>query len=202
MKHILLIRHGLPHEGHPVHPGDPPLHPAGMRHARRLATRLQREGVDCIVSSPQRRAMDTAQPLARLLGIAPTIYDGLAEVDHGTDRYRSVETMQAEDAKRFSEFMASPARFFGKDPDQFRQGVLGAFEAAMREASGKRIAIFAHGMTIKTNEADVSLVSAMARTSNPAAHPASQAVSRPGGYHSSPASAGPPLSAALRASNA
>jgi broad specificity phosphatase PhoE len=150
MKHILLIRHGLPHEGHSVHPGDPPLHPHGMRHAQRLARRLQREGVDCIASSPQRRAMDTAQPLARLLGIASTIYEGLAEVDHGTDRYRSVETMQAEDAKRFSEFMASPARFFGKDPDQFRQGVLSAFEAAMREASGKRIAIFAHGMTIKT----------------------------------------------------
>jgi len=150
MKHILLIRHGLPHEGHPVHPGDPPLHPLGMRHAQRLARRLHREDVDCVASSPQRRAMDTAQPLARLLGIAPTIYQGLAEVDHGTDRYRSVETMQAEDAKRFSEFLASPARFFGKDPDEFRKGALSAFEAAIREASGKRIAIFAHGMTIKT----------------------------------------------------
>ena len=58
--------------------------------------------------------------------------------------------MQAEDPKGFSQFMASPARFFGKDPDEFRQCVLGAFEAAMREASGSRIAIFAHGMTIKT----------------------------------------------------
>jgi probable phosphoglycerate mutase len=146
----LLIRHGLPHENHPRHPGDPPLHPDGLRHAERLALRLQGEGIGAIACSPQRRAQDTAKPLAQLLGIAPVIHEGLAEVDHGTDRYRSVETLQAESPQGFAEFMANPARFFGKDPDQFRQTVLSAFEAVLAQAQSDCTAVYAHGMTIKT----------------------------------------------------
>lgn len=150
MKRVLLVRHGLPHEGHAVHPGDPPLHSDGRRHAQRLARRLAREGIDRIVSSPQRRALDTAKPLARLLGLSPVVHDGLAEVDHGTPRYRSVETLRAEGPERFAEFVASPARFFGKDPDCWRQGVLEAFAAVLADADATCIAVFAHGMTIKT----------------------------------------------------
>jgi len=131
MKHVLLVRHALPHEGHDRHPGDPPLHPDGRRHAQRLARRLAREGIDRIVSSPQRRALDTARPLVRLLGLVPVVHEGLAEVDHGTPRYR-------------------PARFFGKDPDRWRQGVLDAFAAVLADADASCIAVFAHGMTIKT----------------------------------------------------
>lgn len=149
-KKILLIRHGLPHENHPLYPGDPPLHPDGMRHARRLARRLQSEGVDAIACSPQRRAQDTAQPLSSLLRLTPVIYEHLAEVDHGTDRYRSVETLQAESPERFALFMSSPARFFGKDPDKFRQEVLRDFHALANEPHSHCTAVFAHGMTIKT----------------------------------------------------
>ncbi len=150
MKRVLLVRHGLPHEGHPVHPGDPPLHPDGRRHAQRLARRLAREGIDRIVSSPQRRALETAQPLVRLLGLVPVVHDGLAEVDHGTPRYRSVDTLRAEEPARFAEFLASPARFFGKDPVQWRQRVLDAFAAVLADADASCIVVFAHGMTIKT----------------------------------------------------
>lgn len=151
MKRVLLIRHGLPHEGHAVHPGDPPLHPDGRLHAKRLARRLARENIDRIVSSPQRRALDTAQPLVRLIGLAPVVYEDLAEVDHGTPRYRSVDTLRAEEGPdRMAEFAASPARFFGKDPDRWRQGVLSAFAAVLADADSRHIAVFAHGMTIKT----------------------------------------------------
>lgn len=150
MKHVLLVRHALPHEGHDRHPGDPPLHPDGRRHAQRLARRLAREGIDRIVSSPQRRALDTARPLVRLLGLVPVVHEGLAEVDHGTPRYRSVDTLRAEGPERFAEFQASPARFFGKDPDRWRQGVLDAFAAVLADADATCIAVFAHGMTIKT----------------------------------------------------
>lgn len=149
-KKILLIRHGLPHENHPVYPGDPPLHPDGMRHARRLARRLQTEGIDAIACSPQRRAQDTALPLSRMLHLQATIYEGLAEVDYGTARYRSVTTLQAEAPHSLAEFMACPARFFGKDPDVFRQSVLHAFDALTQASGGRCTAVFAHGMTIKT----------------------------------------------------
>lgn len=150
MKRVLLIRHALPHEGHPRLPGDPPLHPDGRRHAQRLARRLAREGIDRIACSPQRRALDTAAPTVRMLGLQPVIHPGLAEVDHGTPRYRSVDTLRAEEPGRFAEFLASPARFFGKDPQAYERGVLDAFEAVLADEDARCIAVFSHGMTIKT----------------------------------------------------
>lgn len=148
-KRVLLIRHGLPHEGHDRRPADPPLHPAGRAHAARLARRLARESVDLVVSSPQQRAIDTARPLARLLGMTPVVHAGLSEVDHGVERYRSAETLRREEPHRFAEFAASPARFFGKDPEYFRRDVVAAFEAVLASDAGC-VVVFCHGMTIKT----------------------------------------------------
>jgi len=150
MKHLLVVRHAFPHEGHPSRPHDPPLHVDGRRHALRLARRLQREGIDRIVSSPQQRALDTAAPLARLLGIRPEIFEGLAEIDRHTDRYRSVETFRAEEPERWDEFVASPVRFFGRDPEAFRAGIVDAYRTIVEEPGGTRIAVFTHGMTTKT----------------------------------------------------
>jgi probable phosphoglycerate mutase len=150
MKRVLLIRHALPHEGHARWPGDPPLHLDGRRHAQRLARRLAREGIDRIACSPQRRALETAAPTVRLLGLQPVIHQGLAEVDHGTPRYRSVETLRAEEPVRFAEFLASPPRFFGKDPLDYRRRVLEALEAVLADQQSRCIAVFSHGMTIKT----------------------------------------------------
>ena len=150
MKQLLVVRHALPHEGHPTRPHDPPLHADGRRHALRLAHRLKREGIDRIVSSPQQRALDTAAPLARMLGLRPEVFEGLAEIDRYTDRYRSVETMRAEEPERWDEFVASPVRFFGRDPAEFRAAVIDAYRAIVEEPGGTRIAVFTHGMTTKT----------------------------------------------------
>jgi len=150
MKQLFLIRHGLPHEDHPRFPGDPPLHPDGIHHAHRLATAMAKFGIDRIVSSPQQRALDTAMPLASKLQIKLEVIDGLAEIDKGVERYRSLETLRAEEPHRWSEFLASPELFFGKDPDAFRVTVIASFQEILRAPNSKSIAIFSHGMTIKT----------------------------------------------------
>lgn len=150
MKQLLVVRHARPHEGHPTCPHDPPLHADGRRHALRLAHRLKLEGIDRIVSSPQQRALDTAAPLARMLGLRPEVFEGLAEIDRYTDRYRSVETMRAEEPERWDEFVASPVRFFGRDPAEFRAAVIDAYRAIVEQPGGTRIAVFTHGMTTKT----------------------------------------------------
>jgi broad specificity phosphatase PhoE len=148
MKHLILIRHGLPHEGHPILPNDPPLMADGHRHAERLADRLKHEGIDRIVCSPQQRAIDTATPLVRTLGLPLEIIEGLAEVDRFAGRYRSGETLFAEG--RWEEFIAAPARYMGRDPEEYRSTVLGAFAQLANDVKGSRVAVFSHGMTIKT----------------------------------------------------
>ncbi|MGJ7509570.1 histidine phosphatase family protein [Variovorax sp. GT1P44] len=150
-KQLLLVRHGRPDEGHASNPGDPPLHAVGHAQARAVAVRrLCLEPIDRIVSSPQQRALDTAAPLARHLGIEIEVIPGLAECDLHTTRYRSPETIRREEPHRWAEFLASPPRFLGVDPDAFRQTVFDAFAQLLADSRGTTIAVFSHGMPIKT----------------------------------------------------
>jgi broad specificity phosphatase PhoE len=145
---LIIVRHGAPYEDHPSEPGDPPLTIEGRQQAVRLAERLVAEGIDRIVSSPQCRAYETAQPLADRLGLPIEVLDGLAEVDRGTDRYRSPETIRRESPERWHEFLASPIAYFGLKEEDFRSIVLGVF-AELLESGASAIAVFSHGTPIK-----------------------------------------------------
>ena len=46
--------------------------------------------------------------------------------------------------------MASPERFFGRDPAAYREGVVAAYRAIVADPRGTRIAVFTHGMATKT----------------------------------------------------
>jgi broad specificity phosphatase PhoE len=145
---LIIVRHGAPHEDHPSEPGDPPLTVGGREQANRLADRLADEGIDRIVSSPQRRARETAQPLADRLGLPVNILDGLAEVDRGTDRYRSPETIKRESPERWQDFLSSPITYFGLKEEDFRSTVLNTFEGLFTSGVGA-VAVFSHGTPIK-----------------------------------------------------
>jgi broad specificity phosphatase PhoE len=145
---LILVRHGEPDEGNPLDPGDPPLSCDGRVQARRVAELLVGDGIDRIASSPQRRARLTAQPLASLVDLPVEIVDGIAEVDLHTDRYRSPETIKRECPERWTEFLASPAAFFGKSETEFNATVLGAFERLLT-SHARTIAVFSHGTPIK-----------------------------------------------------
>jgi broad specificity phosphatase PhoE len=145
---LILVRHGEPDEGNPLDPGDPPLSSEGRLQARRVAELLAGDGIDRIVSSPQRRARLTAQPLATLVDLPVEILDGIAEVDLHTDRYRSPETIKRECPERWAEFLASPAAFFGKSEAEFNTTVLGAVEGLL-SSQARTIAVFSHGTPIK-----------------------------------------------------
>lgn len=145
---LILVRHGEPDEGNPLDPGDPPLSTEGAFQARRVAELLADAGIDRIVSSPQRRARLTAQPLASLIDLPVEIVEGIAEVDLHTDRYRSPETIKREHPERWTEFLASPAAFFGKDETEFSATVLSACQGLL-ESRSRAIAVFSHGTPIK-----------------------------------------------------
>ncbi|WP_440640850.1 histidine phosphatase family protein [Bradyrhizobium sp. PUT101] len=145
---LILVRHGEPDEGNPLDPGDPALTREGALQARRVAELLAGEGIDRIVSSPQRRARLTAHPLASLTDLPIEIVEGLAEVDLHTDRYRSPETIKREYPERWTEFLASPAAFFGKDEAEFNATVLRACEQLLASRA-RVIAVFSHGTPVK-----------------------------------------------------
>jgi broad specificity phosphatase PhoE len=129
---------------------DPPLSKTGEDQAARIAQRLAHENVSRIVSSPQRRAKNTAATLARTLDLPIETVEGLAEVDRYTVRYRSPETIRKEHPERWEEFQQSPARFFGRDDAEFRMEVLNAFANIIADSRQQTIAVFTHGTPIKT----------------------------------------------------
>jgi len=75
---LFLIRHGetLGNASRTVQLPDNPLSPRGFAQARRLAERLEREGIAAILSSDLARAAQTAEHLARATGL-PVRHDPL-----------------------------------------------------------------------------------------------------------------------------
>jgi phosphohistidine phosphatase SixA len=70
---IIVVRHA---EAARDPDGDPALTGAGLERAERLATLLRDAGIDTIHSTDRRRTRATAAPLAALLGLEPSVYDG------------------------------------------------------------------------------------------------------------------------------
>ena len=79
---LLVIRHGLPLRSEPGQGSDPDLSPKGVEQAKRLPEALARFPITRLVSSPQRRALQTAQPVKRLIsGHLPAGVDEPAFID-------------------------------------------------------------------------------------------------------------------------
>jgi probable phosphoglycerate mutase len=87
---VLLVRHG--ESGSMVGGAalaltdgqtDPPLAVGGTAEAELVGARLARQDIDAIYTSPLRRCVETAEPLARALGLTPRVERELREVFMG-----------------------------------------------------------------------------------------------------------------------
>lgn len=77
------------------------LTPAGVLQAERLAGWVRSRGVDAVVSSPVRRAVETAEPSALAVGVAIEVVDDLREVTFGVAEGRTLAELDAGTAARF-----------------------------------------------------------------------------------------------------
>ncbi|MFM1776976.1 MAG: hypothetical protein RLZZ260_543, partial [Actinomycetota bacterium] len=93
---LILVRHGLPLRREVVEgPADPELSPEGKEQAARLANYLASESIDAIYSSPMKRAVQTAEPLAATTGLPISIIDDVAEYDRLSNEYIPIEELRA-----------------------------------------------------------------------------------------------------------
>jgi broad specificity phosphatase PhoE len=142
---LLVIRHALPLRTEPGQGSDPDLSEEGIEQAKRLPEALARFPVSRLVSSPQRRAVQTAQPVADRLGLSIDVDDRLAEYDRDLSHYTPVEEISEEDMKR----LASGDLPGGVDQpafiDRVNAGVADIVKAANREDT---VALFSHGGVI------------------------------------------------------
>ena len=75
---------------------DPPLDPVGRREAKDLAVAIANFGSDLVVSSPLRRALETARYFADECGLAVEIDERLIDRDYGKWAGRPAEELYAE----------------------------------------------------------------------------------------------------------
>ncbi|MFF2111925.1 histidine phosphatase family protein [Rhodococcus koreensis] len=146
---LLLIRHALPElvttsDGR----ADPALTEEGHAQAKRLPAALAPYRIARIVSSPQRRALETAAPVAEALNLPVTEYVGLAEYDYDLDHYIPFHEAEARAPEAYARIRAGE---FPKsvDADAFRTRVFESLGRIVEESGHEdTVAVFAHGGVI------------------------------------------------------
>src|SRR3954470_1577812 len=84
------------------------LNDTGRQEAKRLAERLSHSGITRIFSSPLERAQETAEPLARTLGLSVTTIENLQEIDFGSWRGRAFSELESDPMwQRWNSFRVS-----------------------------------------------------------------------------------------------
>jgi broad specificity phosphatase PhoE len=150
---LLLIRHAEPVRIAPGEGGggpvDPELTPRGRAQAQRLADWLAGEQLDAVVTSPLRRARETAAPVAAAHAIAIEIGPELIEYDAQADHYVPAEELKAEkDARWHAMIEGRWEDFGGEPPDQFRARIVPCLDAIIERSPGRRVAVVCHGGVI------------------------------------------------------
>ncbi|WP_101951442.1 histidine phosphatase family protein [Mycobacterium sp. 3519A] len=145
---LLLIRHALPLRSEPGQGSDPDLSEEGIEQAKRLPDALARFPVKRLISSPQRRSVQTAQPVADVLGLPIEVDARLAEYDRDMAHYIPVEQIAAEYPEQLARLAAGHLPS-GVDEDAFlariNEGIRAIADAGEHEDT---VAVFTHGGVI------------------------------------------------------
>lgn len=89
---------------------DTPLSPLGEAQAQALASALADAGIARIISSPLRRCVDTAAPLAERLGIPVELDPLLLEIDHGSWQGRFRDEIAGSEPELYHEWREHPEK--------------------------------------------------------------------------------------------
>lgn len=145
---LLLVRHALPLRSAPGEGSDPHLSEEGLAQAARLLDALSRFPVTRLVSSPQRRAVQTAGPLAEKLGLSVGVDERLAEYDRDLGHYIPIEQIAKENPEELARLMSGhlPSKV---DETAFQQRVVAALQDLIAAADhDETVAVFSHGGVI------------------------------------------------------
>jgi broad specificity phosphatase PhoE len=150
---LLLVRHALPLRSGPVPEGrgqgaDPDLSDEGRAQSARLPDALARFPITRLVSSPQRRAFQTAEPVAAARGLDIEIDDRFAEYDRDLPVYVPIEQIRAENPQEWAR-MAQGHLPSSVDEDAFRARVRAAVDNVAATAEHEdTVVVFSHGGVI------------------------------------------------------
>ena len=145
---VLLVRHALPVRSEPGQGSDPDLSEEGRAQVARLPEALARFPVSRVVSSPQRRAIQTAEPVAAARKLSVEVDDRFAEYDRDLPVYIPVEQIREENPDEWAR-LAQGHLPSAVDEDAFRARVTAALDDVFAAAGpDDTVAVFSHGGVI------------------------------------------------------
>ena len=146
---LILVRHGLPVRREVVEgPADPELSVEGHDQSARLASYLATESIDAIYSSPMKRAVQTAEPLAQTTGLPISIVDDVAEYDRLSNEYIPIEELRAANDERWQKLLTGEWQSDSDTLESFRNRVISSLEQLISQHASQRIVVTCHGGVI------------------------------------------------------
>jgi probable phosphoglycerate mutase len=150
---LLLVRHALPEPDGTMDPG---LGEVGRGQARRLSEQLVPEQVDVIYSSHLKRAVQTAEPLARRLALPITQDEGLREWVSNATSYVGTESLKdSARAQSFREGRFEDEFLPAHNADELRATMIATVRRIGQAHQGLRVVAVSHGGATNTFLAEV-----------------------------------------------
>ncbi|ORB74980.1 histidine phosphatase family protein [Mycobacterium scrofulaceum] len=145
---LLLVRHALPLRSEHGEGSDPDLSDEGLAQIERLPKALDRFPISRVVSSPQRRAIQTAEPVAAARELSVEIDDRFAEYDRDLPLYIPVEQIREERPEEWAR-LAQGHLPSAVDEDAFLARVRAAVDDLVASVDPEdTVAVFSHGGVI------------------------------------------------------
>jgi probable phosphoglycerate mutase len=152
---VLLLRHGSTihsHEGRFSGRNDLPLDDSGRREAEAIAEHIGTLGpIDAVVSSPLRRARETALVLVDRVGGTVDIHDGLTETEFGEWEGLTIEEAHRQSPDALAEWLrrSDVPPPSGESFAHVEQRAVRARDDILSRCSGQRVVLVSHVTPIK-----------------------------------------------------
>ena len=146
---IVLVRHALPLRVE-LETGiaDPELAAEGHEQAAKMAAYLGVEDVEAVYVSPLRRALETARPLCKVLGLEAVVSEGVAEFDRNSSEYVPMEELRATNDPRWEKLLRGEWDGIDEEPSTFKARVVASVEKIIDQHPGGRVVVVCHGGVI------------------------------------------------------
>jgi broad specificity phosphatase PhoE len=145
-KYLILVKHSVPEIEEGRHASAWPLSKEGQFRAHQLALELERYVPEAIFSSPEPKALETAEILARHFELELETVPGLREHDRSKVPYLPHEAFQ-DSLRTF--FQYPDERVFGRETaDEAHARFYRAVHSILNEHNHKTVLVVSHGTVI------------------------------------------------------
>lgn len=124
----------------------------GIRDAKKLGNRLKNINFDCIYSSPQGRALDTAKYIRGDKNTQIVICDSLKEMGFGKWEGMENKEIEIQYPKEYFNFWNKPHLYRtveGENFDELFNRIKNALDRIIKDNEGENVLIVSHGVAIK-----------------------------------------------------